>query len=110
MHLNRPLDPFLEMPRLQKLEFTGTRSSGGGRIGHWTPNALKMLGLAQNRIFGDAAASWQEAHQPHLLRSANKRLQDNDSAPRDSAVPGLGPGTEDNACPLPFTVDWSNTV
>lgn len=50
MHLNRPLDPFLEMHRLQKLEFTGTRSSGGGRIGHWTPSALKILGLAQNRI------------------------------------------------------------
>ena len=51
MHLDRPLDPFLEMPSLQKLEFTGTQSSGGGRIGHWTPNALKILGLAQNRIF-----------------------------------------------------------
>jgi len=51
MHLDRPLDPFLEMPSLQKLEFTATQSDGEGRIGHWTPNALKILGLAQNRIF-----------------------------------------------------------
>ena len=49
MHLDRPLDAFLDMPRLEHLTF----SQAPGRAGYvdrWTPCGLKFLGLASQRI------------------------------------------------------------
>ena len=49
MHLDRPLDPFLDMPQLERLTF----SLAPGRTGNvyrWTPCGLKFLGLASLRI------------------------------------------------------------
>ena len=55
MHLDRPLDPFLEMPRLKKLELTSTwyssmMADAGAGMCIWTPPALRLLGLAEKRI------------------------------------------------------------
>lgn len=49
MHLDRPLDPFLEMASLTTLTLLG---DSGERCGYssWTPHALRLLGLAQQRI------------------------------------------------------------
>ena len=62
MHLDRPLDPFIDMPRLEKLELhsswnlelmDGTRI----RMCMWTPLALGFLALAQKRIMQMQATS-----------------------------------------------------
>ena len=54
MHLDRPLDPFLDMPRLKRLKlWSGTRYSAeakGTGMCMWTPGALRLLGLAEKRI------------------------------------------------------------
>ena len=53
MHLDRPLDPFLEMPRLEKLELYSSwdaKEKPGADMCMWTPPALRYLGLAEKRI------------------------------------------------------------
>ena len=53
MHLDRPLDPFLSMLRLERLELQsrlGLAVRAGGRVSLWTPPALRLLGLAEKRI------------------------------------------------------------
>ena len=53
MHLDRPLDPFLDMAHLRALIF-GCADSGRSRqaesFSRWTPDALKFFGLASRRI------------------------------------------------------------
>ena len=49
MHLDRPLDPFLDLPSLQKLELVSDMRSHGGYC-NWTAPALRLLGLAQKRV------------------------------------------------------------
>ena len=53
-HLDRPLIPFLEMPRLEKLELVCCGQSRAaisrGAQCTWTPVALKLIGMAQKRI------------------------------------------------------------
>ena len=44
MHLTRSLDPFLDMLRLTVIALDGDWS------GHWTPAALRLLGLAERRV------------------------------------------------------------
>ena len=53
-HLDRPLNPFLEMPRLEKLKLvccgqTRAAISRGAQC-TWTPVALKFIGMAEKRI------------------------------------------------------------
>lgn len=60
MHLDRPLDPFLDMPRLEMLElhsdWSGDLVDDEGNpivdtgMCRWTPLALRFLGLAEKRI------------------------------------------------------------
>ena len=53
MHLDRPVDPFLDMSQLTKLVLQSGRVPGtvvGGRTCLWTPPALRLLGLAEKRI------------------------------------------------------------
>ena len=53
MHLDRPLDPFLSMPRLEKLQLQSRSGPGivtGGHRSLWTPLALRLLGLAEKRL------------------------------------------------------------
>ncbi|CAL5222656.1 g5053 [Coccomyxa viridis] len=53
MHLDRPLDPFLDMPTLKFLELFSCLHGGvgdGSGMCLWTPAALKLLGLADQRI------------------------------------------------------------
>ena len=53
MHLDRPLDPFLDMPTLEFLELFSCLHGGvgdGSGMCLWTPAALKLLGLADQRI------------------------------------------------------------
>lgn len=45
MHLDRPLDPFLDMMHLKLLTFSKFSQGLAGRIYRWTPGALKFLGL-----------------------------------------------------------------
>lgn len=53
MHLDRPLDPFLDMPRLETLKllsnWNGSLMDGTG-MRMWSPPALRFLGLAEKRI------------------------------------------------------------
>ena len=53
MHLDRPLDPFLDMPMLRQLQlhsdWQSTRAAGTGMC-MWTPASLGLLGLARKRI------------------------------------------------------------
>ena len=53
MHLDRPLGPFLDMPRLENLELQSSWNEdmmGGAGMCMWTPKGLRMLGLAEKRI------------------------------------------------------------
>ena len=54
MHLDRPLNPFLDMPRLEqlRLETYWQRGyvDGAGVLCNWTPAALRLLGLAEKRL------------------------------------------------------------
>ena len=53
MHLDRPLDPFLDMPRLETLELQSSWNKqlmAGMHMCMWTPLALSFLGLAARRI------------------------------------------------------------
>ena len=53
MHLDRPLDPFLDLPRLEKLalhSWWGSEMTIGMGMCMWTPPALRYLGLAENCI------------------------------------------------------------
>ena len=53
MHLDRPLDPFIDMPKLEKLELHSSWNldlMDGTHMCMWTPPALKLLGLAEKRI------------------------------------------------------------
>lgn len=53
MHLDRPLDPFSDMPRLEKLELESSWNEdwmAGARMCMWTPDGLGFLGLAAKRI------------------------------------------------------------
>ena len=53
MHLDRPLDPFLDMPKLERLELQSPwneKLMNGTNICMWTPPALSLLGSAQLRI------------------------------------------------------------
>ena len=56
MHLDRPLDPFLAMPRLEQLKlelrWQNADVHGGGTLLNWSPAALRFLGLAEKRIKG----------------------------------------------------------
>ena len=52
-HLDRPLDPFLAMPRLRKLELGcdwDRDALSRGTQCRWTPTALRFIGLAEKRI------------------------------------------------------------
>ena len=49
MHLNRSLDPFLDMPRLVYLGLYGDQDKKLD-LGRWTTDALRLLGLADRRI------------------------------------------------------------
>ena len=51
-HLDRPLDPFLDMPHLEILSLEGRSVSAGlfDSIPAWTPAASRLLGLASRRI------------------------------------------------------------
>ena len=60
MHLDRPLDPFLDMPRLEKLELHYSWKQtlmDGTHICMWTPLPLNFLGLADKRVMQMRAAS-----------------------------------------------------
>lgn len=54
MHLDRPLTPFLEMVCLESFVFQGDwehhRSSANFESNNWTPDALRLLGMAQEQI------------------------------------------------------------
>lgn len=54
LHLDRPLDPFLDMPRLKQLRLESRWQPGGadgaGALRSWTPAALRLLGLAEKRL------------------------------------------------------------
>ena len=54
MHLDRPLEPFLAMPRLEELRMESRWQKGdvggGGPLFNWSPIALRFLGLAEKRI------------------------------------------------------------
>ena len=53
MHLDRPLDPFLDMPKLMTLELQSSWNKDvmdGTGVCMWTPIALGFLGLAEKRI------------------------------------------------------------
>ena len=53
MHLDRPLDPFLDMPSLALLKLESLwqgRTVAETGMCKWTPAALRLLGLAENRI------------------------------------------------------------
>ena len=49
MHLDRPLDPFLDMVHLERLAFSGGEGQQMEYL-EWTPGALKYLALAAVRI------------------------------------------------------------
>lgn len=53
MHLDRPLDPFLDMLRLESLQLLSCWNRGlldGTGMRMWSPPALRFLGLAEKRI------------------------------------------------------------
>ncbi len=54
MHLDRPLDPFLAMPRLEELRMESRWQEGNvegrGPLLSWSPVALRFLGLAEKSI------------------------------------------------------------
>ena len=54
MHLDRPLDPSLDMPKLAQLRLESSWQQisvhGGATLLSWSPAGLKLLGLAQKRI------------------------------------------------------------
>ncbi len=54
MHLDRPLDPFLAMPRLRQLRLESRMqagdANGAGALTSWSPAALRLLGLAEKRL------------------------------------------------------------
>ena len=53
MHLDRSLDPFLDMPRLKKLKLQSSWNKelmDSAGMCMWTPLALNFLGLAEKRI------------------------------------------------------------
>lgn len=49
MHLDRPLDPFVDMESLEMLSFSSHIGKANGD-GNWTLQALRLLGLAQKRV------------------------------------------------------------
>ena len=61
LHLDRPLDPFLDMPRLKQLRLESRwqvgDANGAGALSSWTPAALRLLGLAEERLREMRAAS-----------------------------------------------------
>lgn len=52
MHLDRPLDPFLDMPHFERLELVGDVDKQRQPVNPygWTPDGLKFLEMADKRI------------------------------------------------------------
>ena len=49
MHLDRPLDPFLDLPSFESLRFYGDAGERGS-YSNWSVPALMLLGQAEKRI------------------------------------------------------------
>lgn len=50
MDMTRPLDPFIDLLSLRTLKFMGVVSRHEPGESSWTPNALRLLGMAKKRI------------------------------------------------------------
>ena len=84
MHLDRPLDSFLDMVHPNRLQFIGGKARGcSGSSPDWTPDALRFLGLAGRRVLDSnplplsrtsCALGFLEVDGMHLVAQVRQQL------------------------------------